>query len=102
MDTDDLSRESYQGILIEADKLSHDLTLHFGVLSADCENEAEYIDEAEKLTLLILQAEDWEIDDLFCGNPPKKEQLEFTCKEILENIQKIKSTPIEKCKIDFY
>jgi len=30
MGTDDLSIEAYKGILIEAEKLSHDLTLHYG------------------------------------------------------------------------
>jgi hypothetical protein len=101
MDTDDLSRESYEGILIEAEKLSYDLTLQFGVLSGDCKNETEYLDKAEKLTTDIMQAEDWEIDDLFWGNPPEKEKLELTCKKILENIQKVKSIPIEKRKFDF-
>jgi len=47
MDTDALSRESYEGILIEAEK------------------------------------------------------LELTCKKILENIRKVKSTPIEKRKFHF-
>lgn len=101
MDTDDLSRESYEGILIEAEKLSHDLTLHYGVLSSDCKNETEYINKAEKLTREIMQVEDWEIDDLFWGNPPEKEKFESTCKKILENIEKIKSIPIEKRKFDF-
>lgn len=101
MDTNDLSIESYNGILVEAEKLSHDLTLRYGVLSYDCENETEYIDKAEKLTEEIMQAEDWELDDLFFGNPPKKVKLEFTCKKILENIEKVKSIPIEKRKFDF-
>jgi len=101
MDTDDLSRESYEGILIEAEKLTHDLTLHFGVLSGNCKNETEYLDKAEKLTQEIMKAEDWEIDDLFWGNPPPKKELEITCKKILENIQKVKSIPIEKRKFDF-
>jgi hypothetical protein len=101
MDTDDLSREAYDGIVIEAEKLTHDLTLHYGVLSSDCENETEYIDKAEKLTRKIMQAEDLELDDLFWGNPPVKEKLEFTCKKILENIEKIKTIPIEKRKFDF-
>ncbi len=101
MDTDDLSRESYVGIILEADKLTHDLTIHFGVLSGDCKNETEYIDRAEKLTREIIQAEDWEIDDLFWGNPPEKKKLDYTCKKILDNIQKIKSIPIEKRKFDF-
>jgi len=101
MDTDDLSRESYEGILIEAEKLSHDLTLHYGVLSGDCKNETEYIDKAEKLTRKIMQVEDWELDDLFWGNPPEKVKFDLTCKKILENIEKIKSIPIEKRKFDF-
>ena len=101
MDTDDLSRESYEGILIEAEKLTHDLTLHFGVLSGDCKNETEYLDKAERLTKKIMKAKDWEIDDLFWGNPPEKGKLEFTCKKILENIQKVKSIPIEQRKFDF-
>ena len=101
MDTDDLSKESYEGILIEAEKLSHDLTLNFGILSGECQNETEYLDKAEKFTKEIIQAEDWEIDDLFWGNPPEKENLEFTCRLILDNIEKVKAIPIEKRKYDF-
>lgn len=101
MDTDYLSREAYDGILIEAEKLTHDLTLHYGVLSSDCKNETEYIDKAEKLTRKIMQAKNWELDDLFWGNPPVKEKLKFTCKKILENIEKVKTIPIEKRKFDF-
>lgn len=65
MDTDDLSREVYNGILVEAEKLTHDLTLHYGLLSYDCKNETEYIDEAEKLTKEILNLDDYELEDLF-------------------------------------
>ncbi len=101
MDTGDLSRESYEGILIEAEKLTHDLTLQFGVLSGDCKNETEYLDKAEKLTREIMEAEDWELDDLFWGNSPVKEKLEFTCKKILENIDKVKTIPFEKRKFEF-
>ncbi len=100
MDTDDLSREAYNGILIEAEKLTHDLTLHYGLLSNDCKNETEYIDKAEKLTREILQMDDWELEDLFWGNPPDKKKLIFTCKKILENIEKVKTIPIEKRKFD--
>ncbi len=72
MDTYDLSKESYEGILVEAGKLTHDLTLHYGVLSYDCKDETEYLDEAEKLTREIMQADDVALDDLFWGNPPGK------------------------------
>jgi hypothetical protein len=66
MDTDDLSREVYNGIfLVEAEKLTHDLTLHYGFLSYDCKNEEEYIQEAEKLTKEILNLAANELKDFF-------------------------------------
>jgi hypothetical protein len=72
IDTDDLSREAYDGILIEAEKLTNDLILHFGLLSSDCKNETEYLDKAEKLTREILHVDDCELEDLFWGSPPDK------------------------------
>ena len=101
MDTDDLSTEAYDAILIEAEKLSHDLTLHYGLLSESCNNEAEYIEKAEKLTREIMEAEDYELDDLFWGNAPDKIKLDSTLKKILKNIKKVKSIPIEKRNYDF-
>ena len=101
MDTDDLSREAYEGILTEAEKLTHDLTLLFGVLSGDCKDETEYLEKAGKLIKELMQMDDWELDDLFWGNPPDKEKLYGTCKKILENIEKVKTIPIEQRKFDF-
>ena len=89
MDTHDLSREAYNGILLEAEKLTHDLTLHYGVLSGACEDEPDYIDKALEMTNEIMQADDWELDDLFWGNPPDKEMLHFTLKKIISNIESI-------------
>jgi len=101
MDTDDLSRETYNGILIEAEKLSHDLTLHYGLLSYDCKDETEYNKKAEKLTRRIMKLKNYELDDFFWGNPPDKEELAITLNKILGNIEKIKAIPIEKRKYDF-
>ncbi|NLO02100.1 MAG: hypothetical protein GX126_07260 [Bacteroidales bacterium] len=101
MDTDDLSKEAYDGIITEAEKLSHDLTLHYGLLSYECEDEAEYIEKAEKLTRNIMKIADYKLNDLFWGNPPDKKGLENTLKKILDNIEKIKSIPIEKRNFDF-
>jgi len=33
MDTDDLSNETYEAVIIEAEQFHHNLTLHFGVLA---------------------------------------------------------------------
>jgi hypothetical protein len=101
MDTDDLSKEAYDGILIEAEKLTPDLTLHYGLLSGDCKNETEYLDKAEKLTRKILKVDDFKLEDLFWGNPPDKNKLINTCKKILKNIEKVKGIPFEKRKFDF-
>ncbi len=100
MDTDDLSIETYKGVIIEAERLTHDLTLHYGVLSGDCKNETEYLNKAKKLTRDILQAEDWELDDLFWGNPPKKDKLHLTLKRILTNIEKVNKIAIHKRHYD--
>ena len=100
MDTDDLSREAYNGIIIEAEKLTEDLTLHYGLLSYDCENETEYIGKAEKLTQEIMKLEDYELEDLFWGNSPDKEKLDVTLRKIISNIEKLKHIPIEKRHYD--
>jgi hypothetical protein len=87
--------------MIEAEKLTHDLTLHYGLLSYDCKNEDEFIEKAEKLTMQLMKAEDHELDEFFWGNPPNKERLEYTLKAILKNIGKVRSVPVEKRKYDF-
>ncbi len=101
MDTDELSREAYEGILLEAEKLTHDLTLQYGVLSYACKDEVEYIDIALEMTRDIRQADDWELDDLFWGNPPDKEKLNFTLQTIIANIKHIKKIPIENRHYDY-
>lgn len=101
MDTDDLSREAYDGILLEAENLTHDLALHYGVLSGDCKNETEYLKKAAKLTKNIMKANAWELDDLFWGCPPDKKELMVTCKKIFDNIEKIKAIAMDKRNFDF-
>lgn len=100
MDTHDLSREAYEGILLEAEKFTHDLTLHYGVLSGICEDEADYLDKALEMTREIMLADDYELDDWFFGNLPDKEKLDLTLQTILANIENIKKIPIEKRHYD--
>lgn len=76
------------------------MTLHYGLLSYDCKNETEYIKKAEKLTKEIMEIEDYKLDDLYWGNPPDKERLNFTLQKIIGNIEKIKKIPIEKRHYD--
>ncbi len=49
MDTDDLSDKTYKGIIAEAEKFNHDLTLQFGLLSSLCEDEKDFISKSKQL-----------------------------------------------------
>ena len=101
MDTDDLSREAYKAIIIEAERFSHDLTLHFGVLSYRCQDESEFIERSRKLAETILVLDDYEIEDLFFGNSPPRKQLEITLMKIIKNIEELNQIPINKRHYDF-
>lgn len=101
MDTDDLSKEAYEAIIIEAEKFSHDLTLHFGVLSSRCQDESEYIERSRKLAENILVLDDYEIEDLFFGNSPPRKHLEISLMKIISNIEKLSQIPISKRHYDF-
>ena len=96
MDTDDLSREAYNGIIVEAEKLNHDLTLHFGLLSYECENETQFIDKSRKLANKIQKLSNYELNDLFLGNSPDKDQLNFTLRKIINNIEDLNKVPLHK------
>lgn len=92
MDTDDLSEKAYEGIIIEAEQFSHDLTLYYGVLASDCEDEAEYLAKAEELTREIMSYDDVALDDFFFGETVDKKGLEITLKKILFNIQQLRES----------
>ena len=101
MDTDDLSKEANEAILVEAEKYSHDLTLHFGVLSSKCQDELEYIEKSKKLAEEILQLEDYEIEDLLFGNFQSRDHLENTIRRIMRNIEELNKIPINERHFDY-
>ena len=101
MDTDDLSREAYDAIIIEAEKLTHDLTLNFGVLSSRCRDESEYLDKSKRLAKQILQLDDYELEDLLFGNVPDRDKFDFTLEKIISNIEKVNKIQIDKRQYDF-
>ena len=100
-DSDDLSKEAYEAIIVEAERFSHDLTLHFGVLSSRCRDELEFIDQSKKLAEEILVLDDYEIEDLFFGHFPPRVQLEKTLMKIIINIEELNQIPINKRHYDF-
>jgi hypothetical protein len=101
MDTDDLSQEAYKAIMIEAERFNHDLTLRFGVLSGDCNDEEEYLDKSLLLIEKLKKAKKYQLEDIFFGNVPNQEKLNNTLDRITENIAKVKKIPFNKRHFDF-
>ncbi len=101
MDTDDLSIEAYYAVIIEAEKLTHDLTLHFGVLSLSCKNEEEYLKKSKLLAYEIKQLDDFDLDDLLFGNMQDRRKLNYTLDKIISNIEKVNKIPIHKRKYEY-
>jgi len=98
MDTDELSEEAYNAVIIKADKFHHDLTLQFGVMASDCKDENEYLNEA---ILLIKKYEsdiESAMDGIFYENTPKKSTFKSVLKEIKNSIKEVQKIPIDKRK----
>jgi len=101
MDTDDLSQEAYKAIMIEAELFNHDLTLRFGVLSGDCDDEEEYLAKSLRLIEQIKKAKKHQLEDIFFGDVPNIDQLNKTLDRIKENIAQVKKIPFDKRHFDF-
>ncbi|MCH8569067.1 MAG: hypothetical protein LAT67_12410 [Balneolales bacterium] len=67
MDTDELSKEAYQAVIIEAEKFHQDLTLQFGLLASLCKDEEEYLDEALDLISELRSYNANQLSDVFLG-----------------------------------
>lgn len=101
MDTDELSQEAYQAILIEAELFNHDLTLRFGVLSGDCKDEEEYLDKSLRLVGQIKKAKKHQLENFFFDEVPDIDQLNKTLERIQVNIAKVNEIPFDKRHFDF-
>jgi hypothetical protein len=101
MDTDDLSRETYKAVIAESEKFNHNLTLQFGLLSEDCEDEREFITQSEQLINDLKNAGREDMEDIFFGDVPDVTRLNKTLDKISDNISKVKMIPISKRHFDF-
>jgi hypothetical protein len=101
MDTDDLSEETYEAVLMQAERFSHDLTLHFGLLAKESKNEEEYIENAENLISEMQKLDSEELIDWFWGKKPHKEKLNKALLKIIENLEKVKKIPPDKRTYSF-
>ncbi|NCQ58910.1 MAG: hypothetical protein GW794_13915 [Flavobacteriales bacterium] len=98
MDTDDLSIPTYKGIILEAEKFNHDLTLQFGVLASGCKDDDDYLNQAEDLIKEWLQIDEFEdiIDDIFYGESVNEKEFKKTLNKLLSNIAEIRKTPMKE------
>ncbi len=98
MDTDDLSKPTYKGIIIEAERFNHDLTLQFGVLASACKDDDDYLNQAEALINELLQVDNFEniIHDIFFGESVNEKAFRKVLNKILSNITEIRKTPMEQ------
>jgi hypothetical protein len=101
MDTDDLSKEVYRAIIIEAGKFHEDLRLQFGLMASSCKNEMEYLLEAKKLIKEIQELDKSDLSDMFFGSAPDEGYLHAALKKILTNISAVEKIPEDKRHYDF-
>jgi len=96
MDTDDLSREAYEAVIIEAEKFHHDLTLQFGLLSYECNNEQEYLNQAVILIKELKKIGSYDLEEVFFDEMPEMPDFQLALNNILNNIERINQIPINK------
>jgi len=101
MDTDYLSREAYDAIISEAEKLTHDLTLQFGVLSYSCKDEKEYLKKSRQLAEKMKKFNDFQLEEVFFGNIPSRKGLENALNSIISNIEEVNKIQMDQRKYDF-
>ena len=101
MDTDDLSIETYEAVITEAERFHHNLALHFGALADDCKTEDEYLAAAEKLVNKLRKAKPNFIREFLFGEVADISTLPATLDKILANIARVREIPEEKKTYEF-
>ena len=104
MDTDDLSRDTYDAVVIEAEKFHHDLMLQFGVLAGSCSEEEEYLNKVQVMINDWLL--NWDIqeiiEEIFYERWPNEIEFKKCLSIIIDNICLVKNIPIEQRKFDVW
>jgi len=96
MDTDDLSIEAYNAVIITAEKFHHDLTLRFGVLSSSCENENEYLDTSLDMIAYWEENIHSAIEDIFFDDIPSGNMFKTVLHKLKKEIERVKKIPQDK------
>jgi len=87
IDTGDLTEKTYNAIMIEAERLNHDLTLQFGLLCYECEDEDVFILKSKKLISEMLRYNNADIDDMFLAILRKQKIFTMHCAKYLTIFQ---------------
>ena len=97
MDTDDLSIQTYKGIILEVEKFNHDLTLQFGLLASVCQDDDDYLNQAEALIKGWLTKDDMLnlVDTIFFGKSMNEKEIKKILNKLLSNIDEIRKIPLE-------
>lgn len=101
MDTDYLSNETYEGAILAAERYHHYLALEFGVLSSDCSDEKEYLENALELIQEIKEMNEYELEDIFAEKISDISLLHKTLDNMVKNINSIKKIPVSKRHFEF-
>jgi len=96
MDINLLSEEACHAVLAEAENFDDDLVTHFEFLTEISDDEKQFLEKAAALANDILRFDDEELEDLFYGAAPDKDELYKTLHSMLENIQAVNEIPFEK------
>ena len=90
IEASDLTDETYNAILLESEKFDDNLTLQFGLLTHDCDDETDFINQSEKLIKKMLKYNNNTLDDLFFGEPPSMSEFHKVLKKMQSNIERLR------------
>ena len=91
MNVTDLTDKTYTAIIEEAENFDEILSEQFALLTGQCSDEKDFINQAMDLTKGMLTYDEDEIDELFEGEAPPIVEIHHTLKRILENIENLQS-----------
>ncbi len=102
MDTDELSEETYEAIIVTCDKFNQDLTLQFGLLASICSDDNDYLMKANDLITEWKSDLSESIDDIFFDAiKPNVETFQNVLLDIQAKIEQVINIPIEKREFEF-
>jgi len=102
MDTDDLSKETYEAVIIASENFNSDLPMHFGLLADNCNDEDEFLLESKRIIQQWRNELDFYHENLFFEEPkPSKANFSKILIKIEKKIERVIEIPMIKRQFDF-